>query len=78
MSQCVLSHFSHAQLFETPWTVVCQAPLSMGILQAKYWSGLQCPPPGGLLDPGIKTMFLMSPVLAGKIFATCATWEAQS
>jgi len=78
MSQCVLSHFSHAQLFETPWTVVCQAPLSMGILQAKYWSGLQCPPQGDLSDPGIETMSLMSPVLAGEIFATCATWEAQS
>ena len=29
-----LSHFSHVQLFVTPWTVACQAPLSMGILQA--------------------------------------------
>ena len=78
MSQCVLSYFSHAQLFETPWTVVCQAPLSMGILQAKYWSGLQCPPPGDLSDSGIETMSFMSPALAGVIFTTCATWEAQS
>ena len=27
---CVLSHFSHIWLFATPWTVDCQAPLSMG------------------------------------------------
>ena len=27
---CVLSCFSRAQLFATPWTIACQAPLSMG------------------------------------------------
>jgi len=27
---CVLSHFSRVQNFVTPWTVACQAPLSMG------------------------------------------------
>ena len=26
---------SHVQLFATPWTVACQAPLSMGSLQAR-------------------------------------------
>ena len=26
---------SHVRLFVTPWTVACQAPLSMGILQAR-------------------------------------------
>ena len=35
----------------------------------KYWSGLPCPPPGDLLDPGIKHASL---ALAG----TSATWEA--
>ena len=29
MHACVLSHFSHVQLFATLWTVVRQAPLSM-------------------------------------------------
>ena len=24
----------------TPWTVVCQAPLSMGFFRQEYWSGL--------------------------------------
>ena len=27
---CVLSHFSHVQLFVTLWTIVLQVPLSMG------------------------------------------------
>ena len=31
----MLSHFSHVRLFATIWTVACQAPLSMGILQEK-------------------------------------------
>ena len=26
---CVLGHFSCVQLFMTPWTIVCQAPLSL-------------------------------------------------
>ena len=30
-----LSHFSHVQLFATLQTAACQAPLSMGILQAR-------------------------------------------
>ena len=37
----------------TPWTVACQAPLSMGFSRQGYWSGLQCPSPGYLLNPGI-------------------------
>ena len=37
-----------------PWTVAHQAPLSMGILQAEYWSGLPWLPPGDLPNPGIK------------------------
>ena len=35
MCVCVLSHFSRVLLFATLWTVACQAPLSMGILQAR-------------------------------------------
>ena len=29
----------------TPWTVACQAPLSMGFSRQEYWSGLQFPSP---------------------------------
>ena len=41
-------------LFVTPWTVAHQAPLSMGLSRQEHWSGLPCPPPGDLPDPGIK------------------------
>ena len=33
-------------LFVTPWTVACQAPLSMGFSRWKYWGGLPFPTPG--------------------------------
>ena len=39
-SPCVLSSFSCVRLFVTPWTVGCQAPLSMGFIRQEYWSGL--------------------------------------
>ena len=32
---CAVCLLSHVRLFATPWTVACQAPLSMGILQAR-------------------------------------------
>ena len=48
---CVLSH---VRLFVTPWTVACQAPLSLGFSRQKYWSGFPFPTPGDLSDPGIK------------------------
>ena len=51
----MLSRFNHVQLFATPWTVVCQAPLSTGFSRQEYWSGWPCPPPGDLPDPGIKS-----------------------
>ena len=37
-----------------PWTVACQAPLSLGFSRQEYWSGLPFPFPGDLPDPGIK------------------------
>ena len=43
-------------MFDSLWaqrTVVCQAPLSMGIFPRKV-SGLPFPPPGDLPNPGIK------------------------
>ena len=65
------------QAFQTPWTVALQAPLSMGFSRQEYWSGLPCPPPGDLPDPGIKPAVLKSPALAGGFFTTSATWEAK-
>ena len=47
----------------TPWTVVGQAPLSMGSSRQEYWSGLPRPPPGDLPDPGIKSASPVTPSL---------------
>ena len=38
--------------------------------------GWPCPPPGRLPDPGIKSLSLASPALAGWFFITSATQEA--
>ena len=55
---CTLNHFSHVQLFVTPWAIpwAYQAPLSMGFSRQVYWSGLPLPPPGYLPDSGIEHM----------------------
>ena len=57
-----------------PWTVACQAPLSLEFSRQEYWSGLPCPPPGDLPDPGIEPV---SPARVGEFFTTSITWEAQ-
>ena len=59
---CVKS-LRHVQLFETPWIIACQAPLSMGFSWQEYQSGLPFPPPGDLPDPGIKSVSPASPTL---------------
>ena len=56
------------RLFSTPWTVPCQAPLSMGFSRQEYWSGWPFPPPGDLPNPGIGLVSLVSPALAGGFF----------
>ena len=73
---CVLSHFSCVRLFEILWTIACQAPLSMGFPRQEFWSGLPCPPPGDLPEPGIEPKSIMSPALAGVFFTSSTTWEA--
>ena len=70
------SHVSRVHLFATPWTVAQQASLSMGFSRQQYWSGLPCPLPGDLPDPGIKPTTLTSPALAGGFFTSHTTWEA--
>ena len=72
---CVLSHFSHVQLFATPWTVACQAPLSMGFSRQEYWSGLPFPSPGNRPHPGMEPA---PPALAGGFLTTSTNWEAQN
>ena len=60
---CTLGRFSHVRLFVTPWTVACQALLSMGFSRQEDWIGLPCSPPGDLPNPGIKCMSPVSPAL---------------
>ena len=74
---CMLSRFSCVRVFATLWTIACQGPLSMEFSRQEYWSGLPCPPPGDLPDPGIWHVSLMSPALSGGFFTTSATWEVQ-
>ena len=59
-----------------PQTAAHQAPLSMGFSGQDYWSGLPCPPPRDLPDPGIEPKSLTSPPLAGGFFTTSTIWEA--
>ena len=56
---CVES-LSCVWLFETPWTVAHQAPLSVEFSQQEYWNRLLFAPPRDLPDPGID---LASPTL---------------
>ena len=47
---------SHVQLFATPQTVTCSAPMSMSFSKQEYWSGLPLPSPGELQDPGTEPL----------------------
>ena len=59
------------------WLTLCdpmdcspQAPLSMEFSRQENWSGLPCPPPGDLPNPGTEPASLASPALAGRFFST--------
>ena len=62
--------FSSNQLFVSPWTVACQAPLSMGFSGQEYWSGLPFPSLGDIPNPGIKSASLASPALVDGLVIT--------
>ena len=57
----------------TPWTIACQASLSMGFPQQEYWTGLPFPPPRDLPNPRMETASLVSPALAGGFFTSNTT-----
>ena len=65
---CACCHFSCVWLFETLWTVACQAPLFMGYSRQEYWSGLPCPPQEDLPHSGIKPPSLTYLTLAGGFY----------
>ena len=60
--ECVCA-LSHVWLSVTPWTIACQAPLSLGFSRQDYWNELPFSYPVNLLDLGIKPT---SPALAGR------------
>ena len=63
---CVLSH-SVISNSVTPWTVACQAPLSMGFPRQEYWSGVSFPSPvvlkiySGPAPPNLSEMQVLRP-----------------
>ena len=60
---CVLSRFSHVQLFATPGTATYQNLLFMDFSKQEYWHGLPCPPPGDLPHPGFEPTYPVAPAL---------------
>ena len=42
---------------------LAQVPLCIGFSRQEYWSGLPCPPPEDLPDPGIELKSPVAPVL---------------
>ena len=67
---------SHALLFETPWTVDYQTPLSMGFFRQEYWSGLHFLLQEIFLIQGSNLHLLCLMQLASGYFITTVTWEA--
>ena len=61
-------------LFATPWTVAHQAPLSMGILQARILEWVAMPSSRGSSQPRVWTQVSH---IVGRFFTIWATREAQ-
>ena len=63
---------SHIQFLETPWTIACQAPLSMAFPRQKYWSGLPfCFPWYSFICKG------NAQYATGLLFHSCYYWHCQ-
>ena len=64
-------------IFCYPMDCSPQAPLSMEFSRQEYWSGLPCPPPGDLPDPGLEPTSLASPTLGGRFFTNWPPGKSQ-
>ena len=64
---CMPSHFSHVQPFVTPWTVACQALLSLGFSRIAISYSMV------YSQPGIKHPSLLSPASEDVFFTTSTT-----
>ena len=73
----VLSRFSCVRLCVTLWTVASQAPLSMGIFQARILEWVAMPSSRGSSPIQGLNLSLLSPALAGGFFTASATWEVR-
>ena len=73
MSVYVLSRFCHVWPFVTPWTVACQAPLSMGFSKQEYGSELPWYSPGNLPNPGIEPVSSATPTLQVTTFTNLSS-----
>ena len=60
---------SCVRLFAAPRTITRQAPLLVGVLQARILEGLPCLPPGDPPDSGIELVSSVAPALAGGFFS---------
>ena len=72
----ILSYLSRIWCLVTLQTVAHQASRPTGFSRQEYWSGLPCPPPGDLPNPGIEPSSIVSSALVGRFFITSTTWEA--
>ena len=68
LRKCMLSCFSHVWLFAIPWTVANQAPLSMGILQARILKWVAMPSSRGSSPPRDWTHVSCRSCIAGRFF----------
>ena len=68
---------SHVQQFATPWTVACQATLSLEFSRQECWSELLFPTPGDLPNSWIEPLSPASLTLAGRFFTASITLEVQ-
>ena len=74
-----LQRVGHNGANELNWSIAFQAPLSMGFPTQEYWRGLTFPPPGGVLNPGVKLRSLALQAIsciAGGFFPTEPLREA--
>ena len=72
----VLAGFiSHVWLFETPWKIACQAPLSTEFSRQEYWSKLPFPTQS---QPRDWTQVSHVSCISRQIPYHCTTWRALS
>ena len=73
---CVCAKLCYVRLSVILWTVTQQVRLSKGFSRQEYQSGLPCPLPGDLSNPGIEPMSLLSSALADGFFTIGTTWKS--